>query len=789
MENAKITTPTVLVNQTVKGNLTVTGEDISLRGVTVEGELTVEGAVNFLAAECRVLGGVRVSGGRNIAFYRNKLGHLTATGNRDLYLIDNEMEEASLSENRFIIADGNRAAGGEATRVSGEGNFGKNGDNLTDVEARLPVGADERLLPHVDKDQFIGLARKSAVTDGEVYPDLYTYIKKKAEESAFVYVAPGAYRVDAGLRLYAAASHTTVYAYGVYAELPDFTEEHIHMEEAEDLAIKGLTVGYVRPSCGQVYVLEKLGEGRARAATAAGMLTDFGKTNPALHNATGIGFQKAGTFYSITDTNFKTVEKESEDGMMLFTFPLDTYALLAPGDILTCKNVTGESSVHTRFCANVLFKDVTVYGNAHGACFVEYGNKTALTYYRVADTTRAGEVIDEKTYARYRALEEKYGVSFEMSRDEWGNYRGSPAHIGSIDATHVNRSARGSQVICSLFENMCDDGTNQKSNHARLHAARDNGDGTATLLYKANFSEAYKLIYGEGYAYNITCAAFAAGDRVYMYTAAGQIVCDAPALAPTREVGEFSSTCNGTTQKLYEVTVAADRFRFDIAAKYDLTDDGWAVDKKILVDNMSRSSSGFLFDNVLIQNVRSRALLVKSADGVIKNCTFRNIAKMAIGAIHEPFYGESGVTENLKIYNNLIDHTCFGLSNNGLYKHYPITVSGLGGRETSEEYMLQKNIEIVGNKFVNRTPLPARPAGDEDMHEYAIYLATVKGVLIADNDFGIVEGESEENPARAVRIEHAIGVEIRGNTYSPYTKKSDIVGGDTGLDIGGSDLG
>ena len=159
MENAKITTPTVLVNQTVKGNLTVTGEDISLRGVTVEGELTVEGAVNFLAAECRVLGGVRVSGGRNIAFYRNKLGRLTATGNRDLYLIDNEMEEASLTKNRFIIADGNRAAGGEATRVSGEGNFGENGDNLTDVEARLPVGADERLLPHVDKDQFIGFAR------------------------------------------------------------------------------------------------------------------------------------------------------------------------------------------------------------------------------------------------------------------------------------------------------------------------------------------------------------------------------------------------------------------------------------------------------------------------------------------------------------------------------------------------------------------------------------------------------------------------------------------------------
>ena len=787
MESITLLQPTTLTEETVKGNLTVVGEDVSLRGVTVEGDLTVEGAVNFLAAECRVCGRVSVVGGRNLAFYCNKIGTLTATGNRNLYLVDNGIEEMALSGNRFLIADGNRAAGGNATRVSQEGNFGENGDDLTDIHARLPVGADERLLPHVDKDQFVGLARRGEITDGETYPDLYAYIKGKAATADAVFVAPGAYRVGGPLNLYKEASHTTVYAYGVYAELLDF-DAHIYMEEAEHISLLGLAIGYVRPSCGQAYVLEKAGEGRVRAATGAGMLPDFGKTNPALHNATGIGLQKAGTFYSITDTNFITVEKESEDGMLLFTFPPHIYDLLAPGDILTCKNVTGESSVHTRYCASILLKDVTVYGNAHGACFVEYGSKNAQTYYRVADTTRSGEVIDEKTYARYRALEETYGVSFELSVDEWGNYRGSPAHIGSIDATHVNRAVRGSQVICSLFENMCDDGTNQKSNHARLHAARDNGDGTATLTYKANFSEAYKIIYGEGYAYNITCAAFETGDRVYMYTAAGQIVCDTAALTPTREAGAFPSTFNGTTQKLYEVTVAAEGFRFDLAAEYDLSDDGWAQDKKIFVDNMSRASGGFLFDNVLVQNVRSRALLVKSPDGVVKNCTFRNIAKMAIGAIHEPFYGESGVTENLKIYNNLIDHTCFGLSNNGLYKHYPITVSGLGGRETREDYMLQKNIEIVGNRFINRTPLPARPKGDEDMHEYAIYLATVKGVLIKDNDFGTVEGESEENPARAVRIEHAIGVEICGNTYSPYTKKTDIVGGDTGLDIGGSDL-
>ena len=788
MEHVRLAaTPTVLKNQTVKGNLTVTGADISLCGVIVEGDLTVEGAVCFLAAECRVLGRVTVSGGRNLAFYRNEIGNFTAAGNRDLYLVGNQIEELTLSDNRFLIADGNRTAGGEPTRVLQNGNFGENGDNLTAVGARLPVGADERLLPHVDKDQFVGLVRREEITDGETYPDLYAYVKAKTGEEERVYVAPGAYRVKAPLRLYAAASHTTVYAYGVYAELLDF-DEHIYMQDAEDISLLGLTVGYVRPSCGQAYVLEKLGEGRVRAATAAGMLPDFGKTNPALHNATGIGLQKAGTFYSITDTNFITVEKESEDGMLLFTFPPHIYDLLEAGDILTCKNVSGESSIHTRYCKDILLKDVTVYGNAHGACFVEYGSKSAQTYYRVADTTHTGAVIDEKTYARYRALEEKYGVSFELSIDEWGNYRGSPAHIGSIDATHVNRAVRGSQVICSLFENMCDDGTNQKSNHARLHAARDNGDGTATLTYKPNFSEAYKIIYGEGYAYNVTCDHYETGDRVYMYTAAGQVVCDTAALTSTREAGEFASTFNGTTQKLYEVTVAADAFRFDIAAEYDLSDDGWAQEKKVFVDNLTRASGGFLFDNVLVQNVRSRALLVKSPDGVIRNCTFRNIAKMAIGAIHEPFYGESGVTENLKIYNNLIDHTCFGLSNNGLYKHYPITVSGLGGRETSEEYMLQKNIEIAGNKFVNRTPLPARPKGDEDMHEYAIYLATVKGVLIKDNDFGTVAGESAENPARAVRIEHAIDVRIEGNTYSPYTKKTDVVGGDTGADISGADL-
>jgi hypothetical protein len=114
----------------------------------------------------------------------------------------------------------------------------------------------------------------------------------------------------------------------------------------------------------------------------------------------------------------------------------------------------------------------------------------------------------------------------------------------------------------------------------------------------------------------------------------------------------------------------------------------------------------------MVQNVRSRGLLLKASEGTVKNCTFRNIAKVAVAIVYELFWGESGVSENLVIENNLIDHTSYS-PNKSIYKHIPIDIMGLGGESIDPDFLLYKNIVIRGNKFKNRCL---------KMSPYAIYV-------------------------------------------------------------------
>ena len=754
-----------------------------------------KGTVNAIAAMNVVNGAqasVSVSEARNAVIVRNTLVSVEGLLNRNLYICDNEMGgRVTVKQNNYLLADGNTypSDGKDHTAVQ-ENNENTNGDTLMDVDARPEVGADERLLPHVDKDQFVGMERKEKVKDSvaENEQSVYQYIRTQAAAEPYVFIPPGAYKETDSLRLYGNHANTTIYAYGAYVDMHgDFLRTHIMLSQTENITVKGITCGYALQSCGQVYVLEKLPGQQVRVITGAGMMNEFANTNPTYFNTTAMGFQRSGDFYALTDTFVRSLVKKNNDGTMTMTIDPDVYDIVQPGDLFTCRYAGGEVTVGTQYSSNVLYKDVTIYGTAQGGCFMERENLTAVTYYRAADSTRSGEVIDEETYARYAALELEYGIDLEISVDEWNNYRGSPAHIGSIDATHVISCAQGSQVISSLFENMCDDGTNQKSNHARL-ASITVEDGVATLTYKPSFSEVYKNMYGENYAYKSVCPPYRVGDRVYIYTAAGRLVCDTPALTATEQVGTAKSTFNGTVMNLYQVQVKAEDVNLDALDGYNLMDDSWESTHKVLVDNMSRASGGFLFDNLLVQNVRSRGLLLKASGGEIRNCTFRNIAKLAISALYEIYYGESGVTEDVVITRNLIDNVGFGLSENGLYYHYPIGIQGLGNGTVQEDFLLCKNIEISYNKFINTPEKPFVHAGDADRNNYAIYLRNVRDARIIGNDFGMVVDENPSYPMRGVRLDGAMNVEISGNTYSYNTLPEMIVGGAHYINVYGDDV-
>lgn len=808
---------TVVLDTRFEGNgtaikTTATGSSYTYNTIQVNAEgvgVAMEKGTTNCVAGMNIIRGTQTSATinevYNTSFVRNSVISIAATKNHALYVIDNAMGgRLTASDNNYLLADGNSfPEDGKSHAAVQSGNQNVNGDTLMDVDARLEVGADEALLPHVDKDLFVGMELQNTVhTISADEVSLYNYILNEASEKEVVIVTPGKYAITTAAVFDSRHNDTTVYAHGVYAEaqLPssgNYANGHLRVSGAANIAIKGLTMAYEQQTCGQVYVLKKEGNfggtGEIRVVTGAGMWNDFADSGSQYMNATGIGIQRAGTFFAIGDFTIrdKTIQKKT-NGTMTLRVPEDVYELLEPGDIMTCRLSNGATSVQVSTSSNVLLMDITMYGYSGGFAFYESKNTGATTYYRVYNTTRNGEIIDKATYERYLGYQDEYGVDLEVWQDEKGNYRGSYPHIGSIDATHASYCAVGSQIISCIFENMCDDGTNQNSAHARLSEIRDNGDGTSTIIYKGNLSQ---NSYGQStnranLSFNRYCADFREGDRIFVYTSAGQKVCDSTVLTATKaldkiKVNHPDKLLAGKETQRYFVTVKTEDINLAALNGFNLNDDNHAPDHKVLVDNMSRASNGFLFDNMIVRNNRSRGLLIKASDGAITNCTFENNAKVAIAIIYEIQWGESGISENVRVERNLINHTSYspggGIINEIGYVHCPIAIIGMGGRSTEPDFLPYKNIQIIGNVFTNRV-ISNKP--------YAIYIQAAQNVLIKDNDFGFSEEDMEENYATAIYLRGATDIELTGNIYPPYIMDDvpNYVSGEKYSNIHGSDV-
>ena len=315
---------------------------------------------------------------------------------------------------------------------------------------------------------------------------------------------------------------------------------------------------------------------------------------------------------------------------------------------------------------------------------------------------------------------------------------------------------------------MDDDATNQRHGHARLASIEQNSDGTSTITYRGNWSEWGRDSNGAGFGY---CTDFRVGDRVFIYTSDGQLVCDGEALTATVKTGKTEldevmkqyfqniGMSPSDSQMSYEfrtVKVRTEDVNMQALAGFNLEAEGWDNSEKVLVDNMSMASNGFIFDNCRIQNIRSRGLLIKASEGKILNCTFRNVGMACAAILYEIYWGESGVSENLVVARNVMDHTgYFTKYTSGNEDRYsPIAIEGLGSR-VEEDYLLYKNIQITDNVIRNRTT------------KYAVYVNSARDVVIKNNDFGDrVGGEDPENPTLAIHLNGAMNVEISGNKYS-----------------------
>ena len=429
---------------------------------------------------------------------------------------------------------------------------------------------------------------------------------------------------------------------------------------------------------------------------------------------------------------------------------------------------------------------------------------------RVHNTVHSPYVISEEEYNYYKDLEETYDIDLEISIDEQGRYRGSIPRVGSVDATHVNGTTDGISATSCLFESMCDDGSNQRGNSSRLHKIIKNDNGTTTLVFKGTISETYYWLNRQNGAQSSSgteTANFRQGDKIFVYASNGKILCDTVTLTAAKlytdqkyVMHKETYTYNGQPREivyscyLYAVDVKSDSIEWKMEngketdqpvalQGYNLADNSYKMDHKVLVDNITLNSCGFVFDNVLVQHTRSRGILVKTRDATVKNCTFRDLAMTGVLLSVETSWGESSVPQNVLIQGCLFDKTSSNFGSESTMKYAPIAIEGLGELSknitVSEDTIPCREITITGNKFINNT------------NNYCITASAAQGVYIMNNVFEARPNDTEKRFGKAIYINGCMNVNISGNTYSQFangdiTKAIVAVNykGLTGSDIG-----
>ena len=753
------------------------GEGFIARGNKISGSDTSValegGSCNSLVAENECEGKITVCDSYNTAVVLNTAGAVECLDNTNVYVIENKADFVTLERNDYIIADKNRYAS-----ITNTANINANGDTLTDPDERAQEGALPKNQPHTNRELFVGMERQTAVRDGETNSlPLNEYLHEAAKTNEIVIVPPGAYTVSSHTTINEPCVNTKYYLYGVYLEMTELGPL-LSVDAAHNIEIRGLTVGYSKQSCGQAHVLKQIGDSEFIIVPSAGSIDDFASTNTAEFSSAVelIPDGRKSTTYFV---GANKIEK-NPDGTMTFALTTNnTKGRITAGDMFCCRIGGGNKfSVRVNNSQDIYFCDFVIYGYAAALAVLGEGTSERVRFERMHNTVHTGAIIDKETYKKYRALESEYGVDLHISIDEFGRYRGCPSAIGSVDALHVIGTKEGFDVVSSILEQMTDDGANQHAASSRLANVTDNGDGTSTIRYKSSLSEVYFKM-GAGAS---NCINFSKGDRVFIYNSNGQRVCDTPALSDAVLVEDTTVTVSDdkmtrdVKMRHFETTVATNALNLSCLEGYDLTDDHYRMNNKVLVDNLSRNSVGYIYDNVTIRNTRSRGILFKTMNITAQNCTFKNLAHTGCLLSVEYVWGESTVGCNATIRKCVFDNVGF-INNYDFYLPLaPISIVGFS-KTVSEDTLLYKNILIEGNRFKNNT------------HDYQINVNSAENVRIINNVFEAHQRENEQKPRKVINIDTAMNIEISGNRYSPFVKDvKDVIDAKNYKNVHGTDI-
>ena len=807
---------TVLKDLTINGSITALADNVSIVNCTINAECDaitssgkyfiaknnkitakgkaislLSGSLNCLVAQNVTNSEICVTGAYNCSVIRNSADRFVGLGCTNLYVIDNTFDEDNeFTDNKYLIADGNAY-----TTATCNNNTLFNGDTLRDVNARPEVGADEDLLPHTNKDLFMGMERRLTVTDPTLSEahSLNEYISKEAKDYDVVIVPPGVYTVSTLTEIDKECSNTTIYAYGVYMEATDYIK-CLQIKGTSNVQLKGLTIGYTKQSAGQMQILDMLGESKYLCISSAGFTREFGQLDPTrfggggyfFHPREEVSWTELGYWGHYVLVPNEKGENINEDGTFVIELTnrdtsFDFLSHLQKGEILTCRIPANPSdrTASISDSTNILLKDTTTYGFAGGLCFVIGGLSKNVHFYRHHNLSHSAYEIDKATYDKYKALEEKYNVDLEVFVDELGRYRGSKPRIGSVDATHVTGSSKGLDATSTLFENSCDDATNQNGNSSCLHKIVDNGDGTSTLVIKDSIPWVYYWMYQrrgrEDLQPGITARIFKAGNRIFAYASNGKILCDTTVLTDAEKVEdkhllyETDYDFKGETKHMrwysaiYEVKVNTADLDLTAIEGIEPEKADYTMDNKVIVDNISRNSADFVFDNCMVRYNRGR-FVIKTHNATIKNCTFKDTSYAGIVMSCECTWGESSVPCHGKILNCLFDGASRTLNQDKNSKYAAIAVEGLGNGEAdvvvSADALPAKDITVEGNVFRNIR------------NDYCVTFSAVQGVMVRNNVFEKRSREECDNIPGAILVKGCMTIDVSDNKFATDVNKA-----------------
>ncbi len=524
----------------------------------------------------------------------------------------------------------------------------------------------------------------------------------------------------------------------------------------------------------------------------------------------------------ITDlfTGSGKIQSVIDNGDGTYTVNMSGVEYIEAGDVFASRlGQRGQTAVRTDYSENIKYKDLTVFAISNAVVNRSTWSKGVVCE-RYHAAAYKGYEISKETYDKYVALEEKYSVDLGVYYDEEESiYRGPKPIFSGSGSMEAENCYDGTTLISSKLESTCDDGSNQRGTSSRIAGMVNNGDGTYTVYYKGNWTSIHQTANSQIPSVTSvnthSCAPLEIGDTIVAYTSDGRIMINDATVLTSPVAGspeglhlahkgdkycdecgkqihqgtwshEMNTRYDHTTGALsfdtprskgyagsqyitwnttiYSVKIDAKYVDEDIINDYDFCVNDYDVTKRVVLDNISKNCAGIVFDNVLMENIKSRGLLAKTLDVTIKNCTFRNLTMQALVFGSEAEWGESTVARNVLVENCIFDN-CAASSeyerktNTGNYANpgmVPIDIRGVGVTEEASiseiqphEKMLANNFVIRHNKFINA------------QSDHLICVTGACDVTITENIFEEREGNGE-----IVYINGSYNVSVMNNKYS-----------------------